>query len=136
MPPKAGVTVALDGFGAEQGFDVLAEGARLAAADGIGMRVFGPPAELALEDAENVEVIATSEWVSNQDDPVKAVRSREGASIVRAAADVAGGNSDALASVGSTGAAMAAATFGLRRLHGVQRPALAVRGPVPRQPEH
>ncbi len=65
---------------------------------------------------------------------MKAVRSREGASIVRAAADVAGGGSDALASVGSTGAAMAAATFGLRRLHGVQRPALAVRVPVPGKP--
>ena len=44
------------------------------------------------------------------------------------------GGSDALASVGSTGAAMAAATFGLRRLHGVQRPALAVRVPVPGKP--
>ena len=131
MPEQAGVTVALDGFGAEQGFDVLAEGARLAAADGIRLRVFGPEAELSLAGVEGVEVIETSEWVSNQDDPVRAVRSREGASIVRAAADVAGGGSDALASVGSTGAAMAAATFGLRRLHGVQRPALAVRVPVP-----
>ena len=80
MPEQAGVTVALDGFGAEQGFDVLAEGARLAAADGIRLRVFGPAAELSLEGVEGVEVIETSEWVSNQDDPVKAVRSREGAS--------------------------------------------------------
>ncbi len=35
MPEGRGVTVALDGFGAEQGFEVLAEGARMAAADGI-----------------------------------------------------------------------------------------------------
>ena len=47
MPGGRGVTVALDGFGAEQGFDVLAEGARLAAADGICVRVFGPATELA-----------------------------------------------------------------------------------------
>ena len=51
--------------------------------------------------------------------------------MVRAARDVAEGRSDALLSNGSTGAAMAAATFGLRRLPGVKRPALAVQLPVP-----
>jgi glycerol-3-phosphate acyltransferase PlsX len=131
VPAQTGATVALDGFGAERGFDVLAEGARLAAADGVNVRVFGPPEELGLEGIDGVEVIPTSDWISNEDDPVKAVRSREGASIVRVAAEVAGGGADALASVGSTGAAMAAATFGLRRLQGVQRPALAVQVPVP-----
>ena len=39
-----------------------------------------------------------------------------------------------MVSPGSTGATMAAATFGLRRLQGVQRPALAVRLPVPGKP--
>ena len=42
MAQSRPVTIALDGYGAEQGFDVLAEGARRAAADGIGVRVFGP----------------------------------------------------------------------------------------------
>ena len=56
-PAGRGVTVALDGFGAEQGFDVLAEGARLAAADGIRVRVFGPPGELGLDGVEGVEVV-------------------------------------------------------------------------------
>ena len=124
-------TVALDGFGAEQGFDVLAAGTRLAAADGICLRVFGPPGELGLDEVEGVEVIPTDEWIDNEAEPVAAVRSRPQASIVRAAADVSGGNSDAMASVGSTGATMAAATFGLRRLQGVQRPALAVLLPLP-----
>ena len=41
---------------------------------------------------------------------------------------------DAMVSLGSTGATMAAATFGLRRLKGVQRPALAVQLPVPGKP--
>ncbi|HWM62558.1 MAG TPA: phosphate acyltransferase PlsX, partial [Solirubrobacterales bacterium] len=41
---------------------------------------------------------------------------------------------DAMASPGSTVATMAAATFSLRRLRGVQRPALAVRLPVPGKP--
>jgi phosphate acyltransferase len=51
--------------------------------------------------------------------------------VVRAAADVAEGRAMAMVSPGSTGATMAAATFGLRRLKGVQRPALAVQLPVP-----
>jgi glycerol-3-phosphate acyltransferase PlsX len=129
-----GVTVALDGFGAEQGFAVLAEGARMAAADGIRLRVFGPSDRLDLAGVEGVEVIPTTEWIGNEEDPVPAVRAKKEASVVRAARDVAEGNADAMVSAGSTGAAMAAATFGLRRLRGVQRPALAVRLPVPGKP--
>jgi glycerol-3-phosphate acyltransferase PlsX len=129
-----GVTVALDGFGAEQGFDVLAAGARLAAADEIRIRVFGPPDELGLKGVEGIEVVPVSDWIGNEEDAVAAVRAKKEASIVRAAADVAEGRSDALVSSGSTGAAMAAATFGLRRLKGVQRPALAVQLPAPGKP--
>jgi glycerol-3-phosphate acyltransferase PlsX len=128
------VTVALDGFGAEQGFDALAEGVRMAAADGVRVRVFGPPEELGLDRVAGVEVVPTSEWIGNDEDPVVAVRAKADASIVRAVADVAEGRSEAIASPGSTGATMAAATFGLRRLKGVQRPALAVRLPVPGTP--
>ncbi|HEY2334110.1 MAG TPA: phosphate acyltransferase PlsX [Solirubrobacterales bacterium] len=123
--------MALDGFGAEQGFDVLAAGARLAAADGIRVRVFGPPEELGLKGVDGVEVVPTTEWIGNDEDAVTAVRSEKESSVVRAAADVAAGHADAMASLGSTGATMAAATFGLRRLKGVQRPALAVQLPVP-----
>jgi glycerol-3-phosphate acyltransferase PlsX len=125
------VTVALDGFGAEQGFDVLAEGARMAATDGIHVRVFGPADGLSLDGVSGVEVVATEDWIRNEGDPVPAVRARREASVVRAAADVAAGNAEAMVSAGSTGATMAAATFGLRRLKGVQRPALAVQLPVP-----
>lgn len=131
MAPRRAVTVALDGYGAEQGFDVLAEGARLAAADGIGVRVFGPERALGLSGTEGIEVVPTAEWIGNEEDPVAAVRAGKEASVVRAARDVAEGNAAALVSLGSTGAAMAAATFGLRRLQGVQRPALAVQLPVP-----
>ncbi|HEX8689912.1 MAG TPA: phosphate acyltransferase PlsX [Solirubrobacterales bacterium] len=134
MPGGRGVTVALDGFGAERGFEVLAEGARLAAADGIRLRVFGPPAELKLARVDGVEVIPTAEWVSNAEEPVPAVRAKKEASVVRAARDVAEGRAAAMVSHGSTGATMAAATFGLRRLQGVQRPALAVQLPVPGKP--
>ena len=82
---RGGVTVALDGYGAEQGFEVLAEGARRAAADGIEVRVFGPPKELGLDGAEGIEVVPTTEWIGNDEDPVPAVRAKPEASVVRAA---------------------------------------------------
>jgi glycerol-3-phosphate acyltransferase PlsX len=125
--------VALDGFGAERGFDVLAAGARIAAADGIRLRVFGP-GDLGLDGAEAIEVVPTEDWIRQEEEPIGAVRSRPEASIVRAAADVSDGHSSALVSVGSTGATMAAGTFGLRRLRGVKRPALAAVLPLPAGP--
>ena len=129
-----GRTVALDGFGAERGFEALAEGVRQAAADGIRVRVFGPPQELALDRVEGVEVLPCEEWIGNEEDAVPAVRARKEASVVRAARDVAEGRAEAMVSHGSTGATMAAATFGIKRLRSVKRPALAVRLPVPGKP--
>lgn len=131
MAPARALTVALDGYGAEQGFEALAEGARLAAADGIGVRVYGPEAALGLDGTAGVEVVQTGEWIGNEEDPARAARAKKEASVVRAARDVAEGGAAAMVSAGSTGATMAAATFGMRRLQGVQRPALAVRLPVP-----
>jgi len=119
--------VALDGHGVERGTQTLVDGARLAAVDGIRMRVFGDPAELeALAELDVAEVIAAPGRITNDEEPVAAVRSREDASVVIAAADVAAGRSQALVSAGPTGATMAAALFALRRLSGVRRPSLAV----------
>lgn len=126
-----GIAVAVDGLGVEAGPEALAAGARLAAADGIRLRIFGPAGELGLEGVEGCEVIDSTEAITNHDDPVPAVRSRPEASVVRAVADVAAGNAEAVVSLGSTGATMAAATFGLKRLRGVKRPALAARLPIP-----
>jgi len=125
-------TVAVDGRGAERGAEALVAGVRAAVADGISVRVFGDPAELArLDRAGGVELIAATDQVTNDEEPVAAVRARDGASIVLAARDVAEGRSAALASAGSTGATMAAALFALRRMPGVRRPALAVVLPMP-----
>jgi len=132
--PRGGTTVALDGFGVENGFDVFTEGVAAAAADGLSIRVFGPASELDFSGLSGVTLIDTNESITNKDDPVPAVRSRPDASIVRAVADVKSGNSDAVVSLGSTGATMAAATFGLRRSKGVKRPALAAQIPLPGRP--
>jgi glycerol-3-phosphate acyltransferase PlsX len=124
-------TVALDGRGAERGPEAIVAGARAAAADGIRVRVFGGPEELsALNGVGGVEVVAAAEEITNDEEPVAAVRGRTDASVVRASRDVADGDSDAVVSAGSTGAAMTAALFALRRIQGVRRPALAVQLPI------
>jgi len=125
-------TVALDGRGAERGPEVIVAGAKAAAADGIAIRVFGDPAALSgLNDVDSVELIDASDEITNDDDPVAAVRGVPQASIVLAAADVAEGRSQAMASAGPTGATMTAALFALRRMHGVRRPALALQLAAP-----
>ena len=128
-------TVALDGRGAERGPEAIVAGVQAAAADGIRLRVFGDPTALApVEQIAGAELVPALEEITNHEEPVAAVRSRPGASVVLAARDVAEGRSEAMASAGSTGAAMTAALFGLRRLHGVRRPALALQLLVPGRP--
>ena len=117
------------GRGVERGTDVLRAGASAALADGIGVRVFGDPAQLG--EIEGAEIIEATDEITNQEDPVRAVTSRERASVVLAARDVAEGRSQALVSAGPTGATMTAALFALRRLSGVRRPALALQLAVP-----
>jgi glycerol-3-phosphate acyltransferase PlsX len=126
--PSADKPVALDAYGADGGPELVLEGARLAATDGIPVRLFGPA---TLETPAGAEVEPTTEWIGNEAEPVAAVRSTPEASIVRAAAAVAEGTCSSLVSAGSTGATMTAALFAWKRAQGVHRPALAVQIPVP-----
>jgi phosphate acyltransferase len=120
-------TVALDGRGAERGAEAIVGGARAAAADGIAVRVFGDRAELGgLDHTQGIELVDAPGEITNEEEPVAAVRSKSDASVVVAAADVAERRSDALVSAGATGATMTAALFALRRMQGVRRPALAL----------
>ncbi|HEY7121373.1 MAG TPA: phosphate acyltransferase PlsX, partial [Solirubrobacterales bacterium] len=89
--------VALDAYGADGGPELVLEGARLAAADGIPVRVFGPS---GLSASEEIEIDPTTEWIGNEAEPVAAVRSTPDASIVRAAAAVAEGTCSSLVSAG------------------------------------
>src|SRR4051795_11040784 len=126
MPERA--AVALDGYGTDAGPDVVVEGAKIAAGDGIAVRVFGPA---SLDPPSGVELDPISDWIGNEAEPVAAIRSKPEASVVRAAAAVAEGRCSSLVSAGSTGATMTAALFALKRAQGVHRPALAVQIPVP-----
>jgi phosphate acyltransferase len=121
--------VSVDGRGVERGTGVLVEGLRQVLDDGIRIRAFGEPGDFP--QLNGLEVVSAPDEITNADEPVAAVRNREQASVVMAAADVAAGHSQALVSAGPTGATMAAALFALRRLSGIRRPALAVQLALP-----
>jgi glycerol-3-phosphate acyltransferase PlsX len=124
------ITVAVDAGGADLGPAEVAAGAAHAAAAGVGVLLFGP-AEAIGPVADGVEVIDAPVSIAKATDPAFAVRSTPEASIVQAAQAVADGRAQALVSGGSTGSALAAALFNLRRDRGIYRPALALPIPVP-----
>jgi glycerol-3-phosphate acyltransferase PlsX len=124
------VTVAVDAGGADLGPREVAAGAAHAAGRGIRVLLFGPAAEIG-PMPDGVEVIDAPVSIAKATDPAFAVRSTPDASIVQAAVAVAGGRADALVSGGSTGSALAAGLFNIRRDRGIYRPALALPVPMP-----
>jgi glycerol-3-phosphate acyltransferase PlsX len=124
------VTVAVDAGGADLGPAEVAAGAALAARQGIGVLLFGPADEIGAV-ADGVELIDAPVSIAKAADPAFAARSTPEASIVQAARAVAEGRAQALVSGGSTGSALAAGLFNLRRDRGIHRPALALPLPVP-----
>lgn len=127
------VTVAVDAGGADLGPAEVAAGAVIAAGEGVRVKLFGDAAAIGAVPA-GVEVIDAPVSIAKAADPARAVRETPGASIVQAARAVACGDADALVSGGSTGAALAAGLFEIRRGRGIYRPALAIPVPVPGNP--
>ncbi len=127
------VTVAVDAHGADLGPSEVAAAAAIAAAQGTRVLLFGPAAELGTPPA-GVEIVDAPVSIAKAADPARAARSTPEASIVQAAKAVAAGDADVLVSGGSTGAALAAGLFEIKRSPGIYRPALAMPVPVPGNP--
>jgi phosphate acyltransferase len=120
--------IAVDANGADAGVATVVEGARRA---GTPVTLFGPAAEI--EGAPG-EVVDAPVAIGGGEEPAHAVRAKPESSIVQAARTVGEGRAEALVSAGATGAALAASLFHVRRLRGVQRPAIAALLPVPGHP--
>jgi glycerol-3-phosphate acyltransferase PlsX len=129
------VTVALDANGADAGPGVVAQGAALAvsADPALRVRLYAPAREVGTVP-DRVELIDAPISIAKAEDPARAVRETPEASVVQAVQAVADGDAGALVSGGSTGAALAASLFRIKRLRGVHRPALALLMPVPGTP--
>ncbi len=129
------VTVCVDVMGSDKDPSVVLEGvaAALEADSDLEALVAGAPGvvEAFCAKHDRARALPCTEFISMSEHPASAVRQKKDASIVRAAAAVRAGEADGLFSAGSTGAVLAAATFGIGRIKGVKRPALALPFPGP-----
>jgi len=125
------VRIALDAMGGDLAPREQVAGAIFAAREfGIEVALVGPPDAIAPEltkfpKTDRVSIVPASEAITMEEDEiVKAVRSRRDASINVAMTLVREGRADAAVSAGNTGAVMASAFFVLGRIPGIERPAL------------
>jgi glycerol-3-phosphate acyltransferase PlsX len=126
--------IAVDVMGGDHGCGVVVEGAKLALATHPQISVLylvGVQGEIerALARARcrdpRVRIVHASEVLTMADKPLAAVRKKKDASIVRAIELLCNGQAQAVISTGNTGGIVAAAALKLRRLDGVDRPAIA-----------
>src|SRR5690606_12087039 len=73
-----------------------------------------------LQPNERITIVHTDEVISPADEPVRAVRRKKEASMVRMAQAVADGEADACISAGNTGALMTAGLFIVGRIKGIE----------------
>ena len=128
-------TVAVDAMGGDYAPVEVVKGAVEAARNGdVHVLLVGDPsaveAELSGYDLGNtpITVVPSEGVIQETEHPVVALRQKPRASVVEATKLVKGGQAQAVVSMGSTGAALAAATLILGLLEGVERPAIG--GPL------
>ncbi len=129
--------ILIDGMGGDHAPDEIVSGV-LDAAREIDEELFiiGRRAEIeaCLEkkggNGRHIEVIDASTVITNDEAPVKAVRTKKDSSIVKGLNMVKNGEADVFLSAGSTGALLAGGLFILGRIQGIDRPTLATVYPV------
>ncbi|HSK48664.1 MAG TPA: phosphate acyltransferase PlsX [Coriobacteriia bacterium] len=139
MTESRSITVAVDAVGGDFAPDEILTGVALALANDAALRVMLlGPAEIvdpfASSQGARVTAVPTTDDIGMNEHPATAVRSKKDSSIVVGARLVKEKEADAFFSAGSTGAAMAAATLVMGRIHGVLRPAIATVLPTSGQP--
>ena len=82
----------------------------------------------------DIKKTQAAEVIEMGEAPGQAIRKKKNSSIVLAVNAVVTGSSDAVVAAGSTGAAMGASLFGMGRLPGIERPAIATVLPTMKGP--
>src|SRR5436309_9166404 len=128
---SAAVRVALDAMGGDKAPGEVVLGAVQAAREyGMGVYLVGREeairAELTKHDTSGLDlpIIHTDEVIEMDEHPANAVRRKKNASMTLALQLVRDGKALGAVSAGNSGAMMAAALFTLKRIEGVDRPAL------------
>jgi glycerol-3-phosphate acyltransferase PlsX len=122
--------IAVDAMGGDRAPDEIVAGALEAAAPGITPVLVGP----AWLETGGLELVEAPTTIAMDEKPGEAVRAKRDSSLVVACRLVREGRADAAVSAGNTGAMLAAALVEIRRLRGVNRPAIAVVLPSKRGP--
>lgn len=121
--------IALDGMGGDHAPGEIIKGAleSLATFTDIHIHIYGNEQAMApyLQQHERLKVIHCAEVIEPEDEPVRAIRRKKDASMVRMAQAVKDDEAQAGVSAGNTGALMAAGLFIVGRIDGIERPALA-----------
>ncbi len=81
-------------------------------------------------DENKISIVDAREVITNDEAPVRAVRSKKDSSIVKGINMVKSGEGDIFISAGSTGALLSGGLFILGRIQGIDRPALASIYPI------
>ncbi|WP_125706955.1 phosphate acyltransferase PlsX [Lacticaseibacillus porcinae] len=120
--------IAVDAMGGDHAPKVVIDGLLRARDENpdIEFLVYGDEAQVKplISDDTRITLIHTDEQIDGNDEPVKAVRRKKQASMVLAAQAVKNGEADAVFSLGSTGALLAAGLFIVGRIKGIDRPGL------------
>ena len=123
--------IAVDAFGGDNAPLEIIKGAVLAKEEyGVDILLTGNEAIIKQAAAENIidisgiEIAHTEEIFDMHDQPTDIIRAKKNTSLSLGLQLVADGNADAFVSAGSTGAIVAGATFILKRIKGIKRPAL------------
>ena len=129
------ITVAIDAMGGDNSPEVTVAGAILSTRQNkFNVLLVGDKAslekELSKHDTENlsIKIIPSEGKIEDSEAPALGLRQKPKASIVVATSLVKKGKADAVISMGSTGATMAAAVVLLGTIDGIDRPAIG--GPI------
>lgn len=120
--------VALDAMGGENSPGAEVQGALAAARQhGVDVVLVGRRSAIEAELAKHrceIEIVEASEAIGLGENPREALRNKRDSSIAVGLNLVKAGKADAFVSAGNTGAVMAAASYILKRIRGIERPAL------------
>jgi glycerol-3-phosphate acyltransferase PlsX len=124
-------------MGGDHGCTVVIEGVKEALATnrelnsvflvGNETEIHAARSKIGLNDSR-IEIVHASEVLTMDDKPLEGIRKKKDSSMLRAIELVRDGKADAIISPGNTGA-LVAGSLRLRRLDGIERPALAARMP-------
>lgn len=81
-------------------------------------------------DPNQIKIIHASDVITNEDAPVRAVRTKTESSLVKGITLLRDQRADLFISAGNTGALMAGSLFILGRIQGIDRPAIAATYPI------